>query len=101
MSNDEIKKKIKSNVEEKNSSKLELTWLPCYLRYKIEIKKKLEKRLKLNKRTLEKKSELTWLIHYPRYKIKITLQKKNRTNNEAQGPTIKYEKMNFKTKINF
>jgi hypothetical protein len=64
-------------------------------------KKKLEKRLKLNKRTLEKKSELTWLIHYPIYKIKITLQKKNRTNNEAQGLTIKYEKMNFKTKINF
>jgi hypothetical protein len=39
MSNDEIKKKFKSNVEEKNSSKLELTWLPCYLRYEIEIKK--------------------------------------------------------------
>jgi len=44
MSNDEIKKKIKSNVEEKNSSKLELTWLPCYLRYKIEIKKKTRKK---------------------------------------------------------
>jgi hypothetical protein len=44
MSNDEIKKKFKSNVEEKNSSKLELTWLPCYLRYKIEIKKKTRKK---------------------------------------------------------